>query len=48
MRAGLPVVIDPTAAVTALVMALLLDLVFASWPASRAARLNPITALKYE
>jgi putative ABC transport system permease protein len=46
--AALPFVFDGGNALLALVMALLLNLVFASWPAIRAARLDPIQALKHE
>jgi len=41
-------VFERPAAVVALGTALLLNLVFAAWPASRAARLDPIQALKHE
>jgi putative ABC transport system permease protein len=47
-RAHLPFVFERTAAIGALGAALLLNLVFAAWPASRAARLDPIQALKHE
>jgi putative ABC transport system permease protein len=46
--AALPFVFDGGNALLALAMALLLNLVFASWPAIRAARLDPIQALKHE
>jgi putative ABC transport system permease protein len=47
-RAQLPFVFERSTAIAALGMALLLNLVFAAWPAFRAARLDPIRALKYE
>lgn len=47
-QASLPFVFDAGNAMLALGMALLLNLVFASWPAIRAARLDPIRALKHE
>lgn len=47
-RAGLPFVFETGNAVTALATAFLLNLLFASWPALRAARLDPIQALKHE
>jgi putative ABC transport system permease protein len=47
-RAHLPFVFDRSAAFIALGTALLLNLVFAAWPASRAAQLDPIRALKHE
>src|SRR5206468_4074164 len=47
-RAHLPFVFERPAAIVALGTALLLNLVFAAWPASRAARLDPIQALKHE
>ena len=47
-RAGLPFVFETGAAALALVAALLLNLLFASWPALRAARLDPIRALRHE
>ena len=47
-RAGLPFVFETGAAAMALVAALLLNLLFASWPALRAARLDPIRALRHE
>jgi putative ABC transport system permease protein len=46
--AALPFVFERGNALLALGMALLLNLVFASWPAIRAARLDPIQALKHE
>ncbi len=46
--AALPFVFERANAMIALTMALLLNLVFASWPALRAARLDPIRALKHE
>jgi putative ABC transport system permease protein len=45
---GLPFVFERGTALLALGLALLLNLVFASWPALRAARLDPIRALKHE
>jgi putative ABC transport system permease protein len=47
-QAALPFVFERGNALLALAMALLLNLVFASWPALRAARLDPIRALKHE
>lgn len=47
-RAGLPFVFEGGAAVLALAAALLLNLLFASWPALRAAQLDPIRALRHE
>lgn len=47
-QAALPFVFESGNALLALGMALLLNLVFASWPALRAARLDPIRALKHE
>jgi putative ABC transport system permease protein len=47
-RAHLPFVFEWTAAGVALATAMLLNLVFAAWPASRAAGLDPIQALKHE
>ncbi len=47
-QVALPFVFEAGNAVLALGMALLLNLVFASWPALRAARLDPIRALKHE
>jgi putative ABC transport system permease protein len=47
-QASLPFVFDGANASLALGMALVLNLVFASWPAVRAARLDPIRALKHE
>jgi len=47
-QASLPFVFERGNAVLALAMALLLNFVFASWPAVRAARLDPIRALKHE
>ncbi|MCC7329774.1 MAG: ABC transporter permease [Gammaproteobacteria bacterium] len=47
-QAALPFIFETGNAVLALGMALVLNLVFASWPALRAARLDPIHALKHE
>jgi putative ABC transport system permease protein len=47
-QASLPFVFERANALIALGMALVLNLVFASWPAIRAARLDPIRALKHE
>jgi putative ABC transport system permease protein len=47
-QAALPFVFDRANAVLALLMAFLLNLLFSSWPAFRAARLDPIRALKHE
>jgi putative ABC transport system permease protein len=47
-RAQLPFVFDRPAAGLALLLALGLNLLFAVWPAIRAAKLNPIRALKFE
>jgi len=47
-QAALPFVFEGANALLALGMALILNLVFASWPAIRAARLDPIHALKHE
>jgi putative ABC transport system permease protein len=47
-RAHLPFVFERSTAVVSMTSALLLNLVFAAWPAYRAARLDPIRALKYE
>lgn len=45
---GLVFVFDPTMAALALAMAFFLNLIFASWPAIRAAKLDPIQALQHE
>jgi ABC-type antimicrobial peptide transport system permease subunit len=47
-QAALPFIFDSGNALLALGMALVLNLIFASWPAIRAARLDPIRALKHE
>lgn len=47
-RAELPLVFDRGNAWLAVVVALVLNLTFASWPALRAARVDPIRALKHE
>jgi putative ABC transport system permease protein len=47
-RAHLPFVFERSAALAAGGMAMSLNLVFVAWPALRAARLDPIKALKYE
>ncbi len=46
--ARLPFVFEPGNALLALVVALAVNLVFASWPALRAARMDPIGALRHE
>lgn len=48
VQVGLPFVFDRANALLALTLALLLNLLFASGPALRAARLDPISALKHE
>jgi putative ABC transport system permease protein len=45
---GLAFVFDPRMAALALTMAFCLNLLFASWPAIRAAKLDPIQALQHE
>lgn len=47
-QTGLVFVFDSFNAMLALVMAFVLNLLFASWPALRAARLDPIQALQHE
>jgi putative ABC transport system permease protein len=47
-QAGLVFVFDSFSASLAVIMAFVLNLLFASWPALRAARLDPIHALQYE
>lgn len=47
-RAELPFVFDLDNALLALAMAVLLNFIFASWPAIRAARMDPIRALRHE
>ncbi len=47
-QAGLSFVFDSLNAVLAVIMAFVLNLLFASWPALRAARLDPIRALQHE
>lgn len=47
-RADLAFVFDTGNAVLALMIALVLNLLFAGWPALRAARLDPIQALRHE
>lgn len=47
-QAGLPLVVDAGNAVVALILAVALNLTFASWPALRAARMDPIRALRHE
>lgn len=46
--ANLPFVFESGNALTALAVAMLVNLVFASWPALRAARMDPIEALRHE
>lgn len=46
--AGLPFVFDAVNAIFAVGIALVLNLIFVSWPALRAAQLDPIHALKHE
>lgn len=47
-RAGLPFVFQADTAVLALVIAMVVNVLCASWPALRAARLDPIRALRQE
>ena len=47
-QSGIAFVFDTPNAVLAVCMALVLNLLFASWPALRAARLDPIRALQHE
>jgi len=47
-QAGLVFIFDSFNAMLAVIMAFVLNLIFASWPASRAARLDPIRALQHE
>ncbi|MEZ5565889.1 MAG: ABC transporter permease [Gammaproteobacteria bacterium] len=47
-QAGIPLVLDPSNTIVAFGLALTLNLVFASWPAIRAARMDPIQALRHE
>ncbi len=47
-RADLPFVFDRANASLALLVAFVLNLLFAGWPALRAARLDPIRALQHE
>jgi len=47
-QAGLAFIFDSFNATLAVIMAFVLNLIFASWPASRAARLDPIRALQHE
>lgn len=47
-RANLAFVFDMRNAITALVIAFVLNLLFAGWPAMRAAKLDPIEALRHE
>jgi len=48
VRALLPFVFDRGAATLAIGSALAVNLVFSTWPALRAARLDPVVALKHE
>jgi len=47
VRAGLPFVFDLGNATLAFALAVVVNLAFVSWPARRAARLDPITALRH-
>jgi ABC-type antimicrobial peptide transport system permease subunit len=44
----MPLVLDTGNALIALGLAITLNLLFASWPALRAARMDPIQALRHE
>jgi ABC-type antimicrobial peptide transport system permease subunit len=47
-QAGLVFIFDSFNATLAVIMAFVLNLIFSSWPALRAARLDPIRALQHE
>jgi ABC-type antimicrobial peptide transport system permease subunit len=45
---GMQAVVSPTAVIVGFVVAVGIGLVFGVWPATKAARLNPVEALRYE